>query len=172
MARERELGTVSGVTGRRAPVGGDGGFDSAIRRDLPQGGHRGKGAVAAGGGEDDFLAVRGPADYVIGSAVERELPRLAAGGRDDVHIVVAVAVGREGDRGAIGRESRKLVARLVIGETQDVGAVLIGDPDVAQVAERNLAFGIGGMAQQLYLRLHQDGQQEYSGRQESFSHRS
>ncbi len=92
-------------------------------------------------------------DDGIRGAVEGNLARLAAGGGDDVHVVVALAVGGESDPVAVGREARVLVAGLVVGEAQDARAVFIGDPDVAEIAEGDFAFGVSGMAEKFHLRL-------------------
>ena len=101
--------------------------------------------------------------------MEGELARLAAGRGDHVDVVVAVAIGGEGDPLAVGREAREDVAGLVVGEALDVGAVLIGDPDIAEVAEGDLALGVSGVAEQLHLRLRESGQQQRNRQQEHFT---
>src|SRR5262249_26099489 len=89
-------------------------------------------------------------DQVVGG-VERQLLRRAAFGGDYKNVIVAVAVGREGNPLAVGRKARIDVARFVDGQTLQVTAVLVCDPDVAQIAERYFAVVIIGMPQQLDL---------------------
>ena len=108
-------------------------------------------------------------DHVVVGAVEGELARLAAGGGNHVDVVVALAIGGESDPVAVGREARKDVARLVVGEALHAGAVLIGDPQVAQVAEGHFAVRIGGVAEQFHLRLGKRGQKQRNRQEERFS---
>ena len=75
----------------------------------------------------------------------------AAGRGDDVDVHVPLAVAGERDRAAVGREPGVDVARLVDGQALDVLAVLVGGPDVAQVAERDLAVVVVGITHQLRL---------------------
>src|SRR5262249_28510852 len=70
---------------------------------------------------------------------------LAAGGGDDEDVVVAVAVGGEGDPLAVGREARVGVAGAVDGEPLRARAVLVDQPQVAQVAEDDLAVVVIGV---------------------------
>ncbi len=93
----------------------------------------------AGRGEEHALRVGRPVQDDVVGRVGRERPGVAAAGGDDEDVEVAVAVAREGDPLAVGREPRVVVAALVDREPLDVRAVLAGDPDVAQVAERDLA---------------------------------
>src|SRR5205823_4674401 len=64
----------------------------------------------------------------------------AAGGGHDEHVVVAVAVRREGDPLAVGGELGVGVAGGVDGEPAGVGAVVVDQPEVAEVAEDDLAL--------------------------------
>ena len=50
----------------------------------------------------------------------------------------------------------------------EVGAVFVGDPDVAEIAEGDLTFGIGGMAEHLHLAEGQD--REQGCEKENFAH--
>ena len=128
-------------------------FDAALGRDLEEGDDARENALGPARGEEDVFAVGGPADHGVVGAVEGELFRLATGGGDDENVVIAVAAGGEGDPVAIRREAWIDVARLVVGEAGDAAAVLVGDPEVAEVAEGDLAFGIGRVAEEFHLRL-------------------
>ena len=99
---EGELLAVGRIAGVGAPIGIHGPLDPAFDGHFPEGGDGGECAVAADGGEDDFLAVGGPADHVVIGAVEGDLARFAAGHRDNVDVVVALAIRGEGDPLAIG----------------------------------------------------------------------
>jgi hypothetical protein len=63
--------------------------------------------------------------------MEGKLLGLAAGCGDDEDVVIAVAVGGEGDPVAVRAVAGVDVAGCVVGEALDVGAVFIGGPDVA-----------------------------------------
>ena len=59
------------------------------------------------------FAVARPADDRVGGAVVREPLGRAAGRRHHEHVVIAVAVRREGDPLAVGRELRMRIAGRV-----------------------------------------------------------
>src|ERR1700730_13980440 len=80
--------------------------------------------------------------------MERELLRLAAFGRNDVHVQVSVAVARERDPFAVGREARINIPRGISRYSLDVGAVVVGGPNVAQVRERDTALVVARVADQ------------------------
>src|SRR5262249_47114072 len=63
----------------------------------------------------------------------------------------AVAVGGEGDPLAVGREARVGVAGAVDGEPLRGRAVLVGGPQVAEVAEDDFAVVVVGVAGELDL---------------------
>ncbi len=151
----RAIGRIAAVD---APVAGDGRFDAAIHGHFPQRGDRGERALAARGREQNLFAVGRPSHHRVVGRVEGKLPGLAARGGDRVDVVIPFAVRGERDRRAIRREARIDFARRVIGEPLDIGTVLVGDPDIAQVAESHLAFGIARIAQQLSLCLRKNGQ--------------
>ena len=147
MAHERQLLAVRRVAAARAPVGLDRLLHASVDTDLEQRGDRRERPLGSGRREEHPLSVSGPAGDVVIGCVESELLRLAAGGGDDVHVVVAVAVGGEGDPVAVGRVARIDVAGLVVGEALGVGSGIGGGPDVAQVREGDAAFGVCGVAE-------------------------
>ena len=148
MPHERELLAVRRVVSRISPVHRQRLLDPAVDRHLEQGGHRGECAPAAHRREDDLLSVRRPADGRVRRAVEGQLAGLAARGRDDVDVIVASAVRRKGDPAAVRREPRVHLAGAVVGEPVDGAAVLVRRPDVAEIAERDPAGVIVGMARE------------------------
>src|SRR5262249_23331276 len=101
VAGEGELLAVGGIGGPGAPVGGDRLVDAAFDGPFPQRRDAGGGAGSAGRGEENLLDVGAPVDDVVVGAVEGELARLAAGGRNDIDVVVALPVGGEGDPVAV-----------------------------------------------------------------------
>src|SRR6266852_3378890 len=81
--------------------------------------------------------------------MKRKLFGPAALGGNHKDVIVAVAIGGESNPLAVGRKPRIDVARAVHSQTLDIAAVLIRYPDITQVAERDFAIVITGMAQQL-----------------------
>ncbi len=102
MAVEHDRVAVGREAARVAPVDRQRCFHPADHRDFIEHRDRRKRAVAARRAEDDVLAVARPADDFVVAGVIRQPLRRAAGGRDDEHVVVAVAVRREGDPLAVG----------------------------------------------------------------------
>ncbi len=140
MARECHLLAVGRETSPGAPIGLHRGFDAAFHWNFPKCGYRRKNTRPAVGGEDDLLAVGRPAHHRIVGGVIGELLRLAARGRNHVHVVVAVTIRREGDPLPVRRESRELIARRIIREPLHVRAILAGNPDIAQIGECYFTF--------------------------------
>src|SRR6185436_4099110 len=97
--------------------------------------HVWKRAEAARGAEHHVLAVAAPAHHFVVAAVEGELLRSAALGRDNEDVVVAVAIRRERDPFAVRREARIDVARRVIADAARTGAIFTGGPQIAEIAE-------------------------------------
>src|SRR4029079_12903845 len=152
MAVEDQRLAVGRVAAPEAPVEGKRLFEAAGDGDLVQHGDARERAVAARGAEDHVFRVAAPADHlVVAGVIVQPLRRAAADGNDE-HVVVAVAVRRKGDPLAVGREPRIDLARQVVGDTVRIAAVLVGGPDVAEIAEGDLAGVIVGMAGQPYRR--------------------
>jgi hypothetical protein len=85
--------------------------------------------------------------------VNGQLTRLSAICGNDVDVIVAGAIGRKRDPLSIRRKARINFASFVVRDALHSGAIFVGDPDVAQVAERNFAVGIRGITQEARLRL-------------------
>ena len=149
MPVEDERLAVGRVAAPVAPVERQRLFLSARGGNLVEDRHRGERAVAAGRAEGDGLGVTRPADDLVVAGVIRQAPGRAAGGGHDKHIVVAITVGREGNPAAVGREARIHVARRVIGDPLHVRAVLVGGPDVSEIAEGDLAGMVVGVPREL-----------------------
>ena len=160
MAHERQLLAVCRVAAVGTPVGLDRLFHASVDADFEQGSDGRERPLGSGRREEDPLSVSGPAGDVVIGCVESELLRLAASGGDDVHVVVAVAVGGEGDPVAVGREPRIDIASLVVGNALDARAGVAGDPNVAQVAEGDAAFVVRRVAQQLHVARNGDGEDQ------------
>ena len=60
-------------------------------------------------------------------------------------------------------QNRRVIAGLVVGEALCARAVFVGGPDVAEVTEGDLPFGIGGVAEQLDLGGRKDRHQQGRG---------
>src|SRR6476620_8649410 len=69
--------------------------------------------------------------------MKRQTLRRPARYGDHEHVVVPVAVRRECDPSPIRRETRIDFPRAVVGDALNACAILIGGPDVAEVAEGN-----------------------------------
>src|SRR5579884_3400462 len=104
--------------------------------------------------------------------MKRELARLAALSGHDVHIVVAGPIRRKCDPGAVRREAGVDVAGPVVGESLDPGAVFVCHPDVAQIAEGDLALRVRGIAEQLCLRGSESREQQQNSRQKGLGDHS
>src|ERR1039457_6095292 len=104
--------------------------------------------LAAAAGEQDVAGVGGPVEDVIVRGVEGELFGLASFRGDDVDVEIAVAVTGEGDPLAVRGEARVDIARGVGGDALDVGAGVVGGPDVTEVGEGDAALVVAGVADQ------------------------
>ncbi len=165
----------------------------SIRRELAGAGlrHRERlgGAAAQGNGEqlrlagrpavaarpiDDPRAVVGPAvDLVVpapargegtGGRVPGQLLRLAAGGRHDVDLLVAVVLPGEGDPLPVGGEAREQLHARVGGDPGGLAAGGWRRPDVTAVGEGDPVAADGGEPEQLRLgRGGQRGEQQGNG---------
>ncbi len=101
----------------------------------------------AGGGEDDVLAVRGPALDDVGAGVEGEALWVAAFYREGVDVDVAGVLGAEGHGPAVGGELGVLGLALEGGEAAGVSARAVDDPDVAGVGEGDVPARDGRAAE-------------------------
>jgi hypothetical protein len=109
-------------------------------------------AIAARGAEDHLLPVTRPADDFVVAGMERQPLRRAAGRRHHEDVVIAVTVRRERDPLAVGGKPRVDLARDVIGHAVRVAPVLVGGPDVAEIAERDLSGVVIRMPRQFHRR--------------------
>src|SRR5436190_23670835 len=134
-AVRRETASVSPVERQRFLL-------AARHRDLVQDADARERAVTARGAEDHVLRIARPGHNLIVAGVKREPARCAAGGGHDEDVVVAVAIGGEGDPAAVRREARVYFARPIVGDPLHVRAVLVRDPDVTEIAEGDLARAI------------------------------
>ena len=149
MPVEDELFPVGRVVPGRAAVHREQLLLAAGDGNLVQRGDARKRAVAARRSEDHARRIARPADDVVAAGVIREPSRRAAGGGHDEHVVVAEAIRREGDPAPVGREAREHIARDVVGEPDDAGAVLARGPDVPHVAEGDRPGVVVGVTREL-----------------------
>jgi len=91
--------------------------------------------VVAPAGEQDTLAVRGPAFGRVAFGMETDLGGFAAGGGHDEEVRFAEAVRGEGDLLAVRREAAPLVDPRVAGERGGLAASGRNAPDVRVPAE-------------------------------------
>src|SRR5262249_48620645 len=150
MAVESELASIRRVAAPVSPIGLYRLLQAAINRDLIEVGNAGV-HQAARRLEENFPAVGRPADYGVVGRVEGQLFGRTALTGDDKNVVIAVAIGGEGNPLAIGREAGIDVPRGVHRDPLYIAAIFIGDPDVAEITEGDFAIVIAGMAQQLYF---------------------
>ncbi len=73
---------------------------------------------------------------------------VAATGRNQIDVEIAVALAREGDPLPVRREAPINIARAIDGQALDVLAVFIGGPDVSEIAEDDAAVVIMRIAHQ------------------------
>ena len=78
----------------------------------------------------------------------RKLLRVPAAGRNQINIEVSVAFTRESDPLSIGREAPVNIARPVHGQALNILAILVGGPDVSEIAEDNPTVVIMRIAHQ------------------------
>ena len=86
--------------------------------------------VGAGGREGDGAAVRRPGDGADAVLFGGQRRGLAAGGRDQVDLALAVAVAGEGEAARIGRPLRAAGRFLAAGELVALAGGRHGDPDL------------------------------------------
>ena len=89
----------------------------------------------SGRSEKHVLAVGCPARHEIIRAVHRQLAGLAARRRHDPDIIVAFALGGEGDPFPIRGPGGRIVVRLVNRKADGGSACRVHGPDVAQIGE-------------------------------------
>ena len=147
---ESEFAAVGRIAAPVAPIGEHRLFDIAGERDFVQVRDAGK-HQAARRLEDDLARVARPTDDGVAGTMEGKLPGLAALGRHDEDVKVAEAVAGKSDPFAVGREAGMNVAGGVNREPLRIGAVLVDQPEVAQVAEDDLAVVVIGVADELDL---------------------
>ena len=86
--------------------------------------------VRAGGREGDGAAIGRPGDGADAVLLGGQGGRLAAGGRDQVDLALAVAVAGEGEAARIGRPLRAAGRFLAAGQLVALAGVRHGDPDL------------------------------------------
>src|SRR4029078_823437 len=121
-------------------------FHAAGRRYLIEHRDGWKGAVTSRRAEYHLLRVTAPANHIVGSGVIGQADRRSTGRRNDKDVVIAIAVRRECDPASVRRESRVDLTGAVVGDSLNAGAVLVGGPDVSEVAECDAAGVIIRMA--------------------------
>ncbi len=123
--------------------------DAALRRH-GVGAEVGMRIVAAAAEQD--LAVRRPADHLIGGGVVGQADRLAARGRHDIDVVVPFVLRREGDAPTVGGDLRELLLSFVGGQPQrhaarrrDLPEITLGGEDDHAAGDRRVTVeAVGG----------------------------
>ena len=108
--------------------------ESAVDRDRPELGI-GHGRAGSTGGEDDRLAIVGPAPGGVGAGVPGQALRFATVDRYDVDVRVAIVLTREGHRAAVRRELGVALDALEAGQAPCVTALASDDPQVSAVGK-------------------------------------
>ena len=145
------VGDVGAVGGDFSLIGArerERGFYAAFDWDGPEA----RGGVGrcggAGRGEEDRLAVGGPALHGVGAGVKGEALGLAAFGGDDVDVGVAGVVAAEGDPFPVGGEMGIGGGSLKTGKAAGGASGAVDGPDVVGVGERDLGGADGGGAEE------------------------
>src|SRR5829696_1215457 len=148
MTVEHERLAIGRIVAVIAPVQGKRLLQSTVDADLVQDGNAREGAVATRRAEDHLLRVARPSYDVVAAGVIRQAARHAAVDRHDEGVVVAISIGRERDPLAVGGEAWIHLSRHVVGDAVRIAAVLVGGPDVAEIAEGDLSSVVIGVARQ------------------------
>jgi len=106
------------------------------------------GVAGAERGEEDGVAIGGPAGGVVAHGVPGEAFRNAAVGVDEVDVVGSGDLGGVGDASAVGREVGAAVDGAFGGEAPGRAAVARSCPDVSGVEEGDFVRADGGTAEE------------------------
>src|SRR5262249_35761218 len=101
------------------------------------------------GAEQNILSVRSPAEHDVVRRMKRQPLGLAAFGRNDVNVRIAVILTGEGDPLPVGRKLRKKLVADVRGQAPRRAAFPRRNPQVAGIREHDAVFGNVGEPQKL-----------------------
>ncbi len=105
--------------------------------------------LAALAGEEYTARIRRPPQHRVVGRMEGELLRLAALGRDDVHVQVARAVARKRDPFSVRRKPRINIPRRVRRQPLQIPAAIVRGPHVAHERKGDASLVIRRIARQL-----------------------
>ncbi len=98
--------------------------------------------------EQDGPPVRREALNGVGAGMPGQPLRHATGGRNDVHVRIAVVLRRERQQHPVRRERRTPLHAIVRRQAPEIGPVQPGDPEVVGVHERDVRAARRGLGQQ------------------------
>lgn len=98
--------------------------------------------------------------------MEGQAPCAAAAGRDDIHILIALVAGGEGNPFSVRREARHHILARVAGQPRRRPATLADRPEIATRDEDDGAIMFGGIAHEGMLGLGRGGLGQAGARQQ------